>query len=247
VKSYVVKEVFPTLQGEGARAGTKAVFVRFSGCNLWDGHPEHRDRGAGACASWCDSSFADGERVAQDVLLRRMLVAWQKDKPAAGERWCVLTGGEPMLQVDRGLVSALRDEGWLVAVETNGSVDAEALELMRWVTVSPKRGAPWRVKRGSELKVVLPGAAQHHDPGWTDEDLVGMAEGSAFEHYFVQPQDPVDRGLVQVSHLAGNLREDLRDSGHLAYRLHLERCVDFVASHPRWRLSTQLHKHVGLP
>lgn len=237
MKRYVIREVFDTLQGEGLRAGTRAVFVRFTGCNLWDGRPEHRDRGKGACALWCDTDFATGNQMTATELLSRMDAAWPED----GEpRWCVLTGGEPALQLDEDLLNALQNGGWKVAVETNGTVENEALQWCDWVCCSPKLGGGLVLERADELKVVLPG---HVDPkkGWTEEDLVMLASVVKARYYIVNPMDPAGVPIA-TTHLLGNL-----PGAAPRFEGAMKTCLDFVRTHPNWRLGGQLHKLWHLP
>jgi organic radical activating enzyme len=235
-RSYAVREVFPTLQGEGARAGARSVFVRLAGCNLWSGRPEDRTRGAGDCARWCDTDFVGGSKLTVADLLAVMgAVKW-----ASAERWCVLTGGEPALQLDTELLDELRSAGWRVAVETNGTLDPtdgerRLLDEVDWLTVSPKLGSDWVRRRGSELKVVLA-----EGDGWDDELLVAAA--GTFGHLFVQPRDPSLSAALEDTHLRAGPQSALRSS----YEANLQRCIDFVERHPRWRLSLQTHKLAGL-
>lgn len=258
---YGIKDVFLTVQGEGARAGTKAVFVRFTGCNLWDGLPHHRDRGVGPCAQWCDTDFAKGTVMELGELTDKMGALW----PAGnGARWCVLTGGEPCLQIDKELLLALTDLGWHVAVETNGTVENDAvLQFARHICVAPKRGTPWWTLRAAdELKVVLPGAMPG-EQGWTDEELVAvearasqLAFGSTRESFrapvqalYVQPQDPLVSGnFVEQTALKRSVDVDADAEEQLELRLrrNLQLCITWVMAHPRWRLSMQLHKFIGM-
>lgn len=178
MSSYNVHSIFYTLQGEGMRAGTPAVFVRFSGCNLWSGLPEHRTRdakrSAAECALWCDTAFARGthyELVALVDAIRR----------EAQGGWVVLTGGEPALQADPALLYALQDAGYKIAMETNGTVPVDRAAL-HWLTVSPKcLGEKWLQRLGNELKVVVP--AMH------PLTVAGLCERRAFDHFLVVPQD----------------------------------------------------------
>jgi len=241
--TYSIREVFNTLQGEGARAGARSVFVRFSGCNLWDGNPDHRDKGKGACARWCDTDFFQGMKMTAEQLLAKMDEQW----PAAEgtPRWCVLTGGEPLLQLDSALVCLLRDEGWRIAVETNGSMpfkELDVVDVVSHLTVSPKRGAPLVLKYADELKVVLPG--DEAQP-WTDSELHALADQLAPMDLFVQPQDPIDSRHVQVSFLHGDKYR--MDVGQAQYAANVERCIAFVKRNPHWRLGLQQHKMVNLP
>lgn len=247
--TYAVREVFDTLQGEGARAGTRAVFVRLAGCNLWDGQPKHRTEGAGACAAWCDTDFAKARwSLAAPALVEAMDTFWLPN--ADQERWCVLTGGEPMLQVDAELIDELHSAGWLVAVETNGTV-AVLPRGLDWVCVSPKRGSrPLLVDRADEVKVVLPGAGNGHE-GWTHEQLEHLRTQIRADHYFVQPQDVIDPTRVEATYLhAAHARTSTQFAGLGAtsalYNIHVQQCVAFVRQHPPWRLGLQAHKIVGL-
>lgn len=249
--SYSVKEVFVTLQGEGARAGSKSVFVRFAGCNLWSGHPDHRGHGKGPCAQWCDTDFFRGEALELDALCERMDAAWAASALPAQEPWCVLTGGEPALQLDGKLVDRLHGLGWKIAVETNGTVQSDVLRLCDHVCISPKRGTAWSLlPRCDEVKVILPGAMSS-ELGWTEHELLeieGQAEAMRAA-LFVQPQDPlVDPALVEQTHLKRRDAISVDRSRELAERFqaNVTQCIDWVMAHPRWRLSAQLHKYIGI-
>jgi 7-carboxy-7-deazaguanine synthase len=246
---YGIKEVFLTLQGEGARAGAKSVFVRTTGCNLWSGNPAHRDRGAGPCARWCDTDFFKGEVVELEALRERMRAAWGDGQ---GEKWCVITGGEPALQIDQALVDALHADGWRIAVETNGTIDTPALRACDHVCASPKRGTPWSIAAAHEIKIVLPGAARDED-GWTDDELVALEREAMAAPVppalFVQPQDPI-AGAGELEHTYLKRARDAcvpqADALERAYRNNLERCMQWVMKHGRWRLSAQLHKYIRI-
>jgi 7-carboxy-7-deazaguanine synthase len=184
--TYSVKEVFYTLQGEGANAGRPAVFCRFSGCNLWSGREQ--DRAAAACR-FCDTDFVgtDGDgggKFGQAAALAAQIDSFWPS-PDARHRFVVLTGGEPLLQVDAALIDALHALHFEIAVETNGTIAAP--EGIDWLCVSPKFGATWVQRSGSELKVVWP------QPGF---DLDAMA-AERFSHRFLQPMD----GPLRDSHL----------------------------------------------
>ena len=148
--SYAVKELFPTIQGEGANIGRAAVFIRFAGCNLWSGREEDRP---GAICRFCDTDFVGGQRFASpDALADAAAAAWQGGSHA--HRMTVLTGGEPLLQVDLPLIRALRRHGFMIAIETNGTQPLPA--PIDWVCVSPKAGAPLVLRQADELKLVYP-------------------------------------------------------------------------------------------
>lgn len=183
--TYAVKEIFYTLQGEGANAGRAAVFCRFAGCNLWSGREVDRER---AVCRFCDTDFVGtdgtlgGKYRTADALADRIDSQW----PAAPRRpratpLAVLTGGEPLLQVDAALVAALHARGFEIAVETNGTIAAP--EGIDWICVSPKSTAPLAQTRGSELKVVVP---------QPEVDLAAL-EALPFAHRFVQPMDGPDQ------------------------------------------------------
>lgn len=178
--SYAVKEIFLTLQGEGAHAGRAAVFCRFSGCNLWSGREQDR---ASATCQFCDTDFVGtdgtlgGRYDSAEALAEAIAAQWAE---AAGSRYTVLTGGEPLLQVDAPLVQALRARGFEIGVETNGTIDPP--EGMDWICVSPKAGAELVVRRGNELKLVYPQADA------APEAFVDLA----FERFSLQPMDGPD-------------------------------------------------------
>jgi 7-carboxy-7-deazaguanine synthase (Cx14CxxC type) len=181
--SYAVKEIFYTLQGEGAQTGRAAVFCRFAGCNLWSGREE--DRAAATC-QFCDTDFVgadgpDGGRFdCADELAERIEATWRAVS-SAGKRFVVCTGGEPLLQLDRALIDALHAREFEVAVETNGTIAAPS--EIDWICVSPKAGAELVQTSGNELKLVFPQA------GAPPESYAGLE----FRHFFLQPMDGPDR------------------------------------------------------
>lgn len=208
--AYQVKEIFYTLQGEGLNAGRAAVFCRFAGCNLWSGREADRDT---AQCRFCDTDFVGtdgtlGGRYDDAPTLAAAIAACRSG--AGGRPLVVLTGGEPLLQVDRPLIDALHAAGFEIAVETNGTVVAP--DGLDWICVSPKAGNEVVQRRGHELKVVVP---------QPELDLAAM-EAWDFEHFLVQPMDNV---------LAA-------DNSRWA--------IDWCMRHPRWRLSVQTHKAVGI-
>lgn len=180
--TYAVKEIFYTLQGEGANVGTPAVFLRFAGCNLWSGREEDR---AQAVCRFCDTDFAGtdgpggGKFSDARALAGAVLAAWPRG--IGSHRFVVCTGGEPLLQLDAPLVSALHDRGFRVAIETNGT--QHVLPGVDWICVSPKAEAPLVVHRGDELKLVFPQAGA--------EPV--RFEHLDFAHFFLQPMDGPDR------------------------------------------------------
>jgi 7-carboxy-7-deazaguanine synthase (Cx14CxxC type) len=212
--SYTVKEIFYTLQGEGANSGRPAVFCRFTGCNLWSGL--EKDRATAMCR-FCDTEFVgtDGPgggrfATAQD-LARAVAGAWPSPPSPSVRPLVVCTGGEPLLQLDDVLVDAFQHVGFEVAVETNGTrVPPHGVD---WVCVSPKAGAELILRAGQELKLVYP------QEGAEPERFQDLD----FEHFYLQPMD-------------GSAREQNT-------RLALRYCLD----HPRWRLSLQIHKFLGIP
>jgi 7-carboxy-7-deazaguanine synthase len=180
---YAVKEIFYTLQGEGAQTGRAAVFCRFAGCNLWSGREVDR---ANAICQFCDTDFADtngpggGKFASAKELAAAVQEKWPRDK-AGGKRFVVCTGGEPLLQLDATLIDALHTLGFEIAVETNGTVAAPA--GLDWICVSPKAGAALVQKTGDELKLVYP------QQGAEPERFASLA----FRHFFLQPMDGPQR------------------------------------------------------
>lgn len=177
---YTVKEIFYTLQGEGANAGRPAVFCRFAGCNLWTGREADREQ---AICTFCDTDFVgvepDGGKFQRASDLAAAVASrWPATESA--NRFVVCTGGEPLLQLDSAVVDALHAEGFVVAVETNGTRPAPA--GIDWICVSPKAQAPILIERGNELKIVYP------QPGVDPSRFASMA----FEHFFLQPKDGPD-------------------------------------------------------
>jgi 7-carboxy-7-deazaguanine synthase (Cx14CxxC type) len=209
--TYSVKEIFLTLQGEGAQAGSRAVFLRFSGCNLWSGREQDR---ASAQCRFCDTDFVgtDGAgggkfQTASD-LAEAVAATWG---PRQEQRLVVITGGEPMLQLDGPLIDALHERCFRVAVETNGTI--EAPPAIDWICVSPKSGTEVVQRRGKELKLVWP------------QEGIDLAELETwhFEHFLVQPMDCAGRQAA------------------------IDAAVQLVMERPKWRLTLQSHKLLGLP
>ena len=209
--TYAVKEAFLTLQGEGVQVGSRAVFLRFAGCNLWSGREQ--DRAAAICR-FCDTDFvgtdgAGGGKFADAVALARHVTAlWGVGETS---RLVVITGGEPMLQLDSALLDALHGAGFRVAVESNGTI--AAVPGIDWLCVSPKAGSEVVQQRGDELKLVWPQA------GIEPADL----ENWDFDHFLIQPMDCDDRDAA------------------------LQAAIALVMQRPKWRLTLQAHKIVGLP
>jgi 7-carboxy-7-deazaguanine synthase (Cx14CxxC type) len=209
--SYAVKEAFLTLQGEGVQAGSRAVFLRFAGCNLWTGREEDRRK---AVCQFCDTDFVGtdgaggGKFVEAGALAEHVAALWGEGRE---RRLVVVTGGEPMLQLDSALVDALRGEGFRIAVESNGTI--AATPGIDWLCISPKAGSEVVQRRGDELKLVWPQAGI--DPA--------ELEGWDFAHFLVQPMDCADAAAAREAAIA----------------LAMER--------PKWRLSLQAHKVLGLP
>jgi len=207
---YAIKEIFLTLQGEGAHAGRAAVFCRFSGCNLWSGREQ--DRSSAIC-KFCDTDFVGtdgtlgGRYSSADQLADTVAAQWTG---ANANRYVVLTGGEPLLQVDTLLIDALHARGFEIGIETNGTITLP--EGMDWICVSPKAGADLVVRGGHELKLVYP------QEGAAPEDYLSLS----FERFSLQPMDGPD------------VTENTA------------RAVDYCLRHPKWRLSVQTHKTLGI-
>ena len=212
--TYAVKEIFYTLQGEGVNTGRPAVFLRFAGCNLWTGR--ERDRSSAVC-QFCDTDFVGtdgpggGKFDASAPLAAAVAAAWPPFAGAFARPFVVVTGGEPLLQLDHSLIDALHAEGFEIAIETNGTVRAP--EGVDWICVSPKSGALLVLVDGDELKLVFPqkGAAPRR------------FEALRFKHFLLQPMDGPDR------------------------ERNTELAIRYCEAHPRWKLSLQTHKMLGIP
>jgi 7-carboxy-7-deazaguanine synthase len=209
--AYMVKEIFHTLQGEGAQSGKAAVFLRFAGCNLWSGREEDR---ATAVCRFCDTDFVGtnglngGKYTSAKSLAAKVQSLWQGN---AAHALVVITGGEPLLQLDAPLIDALHDIGFKIAVESNGTLPAPA--GIDWLCISPKAGSVVVQQCGDELKLVWP--------------QVGLdwrrLESWDFTHFYLQPKDDAQAESNKVAAIA------------------------FVMENPRWRLSLQVHKWLGIP
>ncbi|PSJ37963.1 7-carboxy-7-deazaguanine synthase [Allosphingosinicella deserti] len=209
--SYAVKEIFLTLQGEGVQAGRRAVFLRFAGCNLWSGREQDRAR---AQCTFCDTDFVgtDGEnggRYDADGLVAMVSSLWGEEGRV--RRLVVITGGEPMLQLDAALIDALHRAGFEIAMESNGTLAAAA--GIDWICVSPKAGTEVVQRSGNELKLVWP------QRGLDPQAMLAWD----FEHFLIQPLDDT------------------------AAPANVQAAIDYVMANPRWRLSLQTHKLLGLP
>ncbi|MFL5402200.1 MAG: 7-carboxy-7-deazaguanine synthase [Gemmatimonadales bacterium] len=210
--TYAVKEIFYTLQGEGANTGRAAVFCRFAGCNLWTGREEDRPE---AVCQFCDTDFVGtdgpggGKFASASALAAAVAATWPESD--SGPRFVVCTGGEPLLQLDAALVSALHEAGFEIAVETNGTLPPP--DGIDWLCVSPKAGAELTLLGGDEIKLVFPQAGA----------APAEFERLAFDHFFLQPMD----GPALEANTAAALQ--------------------YCLAHPRWRLSLQTHKLLGIP
>ena len=213
--TYSVKEMYYTLQGEGAHAGRPAVFVRFAGCNLWSGR--EKDRATAVC-KFCDTEFVGtdgpggGKFPTATDLAAAIAAHWPKDARSRSRPYVVCTGGEPLLQLDADAIRELQSNGFEVGVETNGTI--EAPEKLDWVCVSPKAGAKLVQDYGDELKLVYPQAEPEAQPE--------QFEALQFKHFFLQPLDCPD------------------------YEQNVKRAIDYCLKYPKWRLSLQTHKIVGI-
>lgn len=208
---YAVKEIFKTLQGEGAQTGRVAVFCRLSGCNLWSGREADR---AEAICRFCDTDFVgtDGDGGGRFETARALTdaitAAWG---PERDRRFVVFTGGEPLLQLDAPLIAACHADGFEIAVETNGTrLPPDGID---WLCVSPKAGAPLLLRWGHDLKLIFP------QDGLDPADFTTLP----FEQFWLQPQDGPNR-IANTS-----------------------AAVAYCRDHPRWRLSLQTHKLIGIP
>lgn len=215
---YTVKELFPTLQGEGAHAGRAAVFCRFAGCNLWTGREDDR---ASAVCQFCDTDFVGsdgaggGKFETAELLADAILAAWNSTLAGPQQRYVVFTGGEPLLQLDTALIDALHAIGFVIAIETNGTIKVP--KGVDWVCVSPKAGSELIVLQADEIKVVIPQSG--HD---SIENVLARFEKMDYRNRFLQAMD------------GPKLQENLA----LAVQLCQKR--------PLWRLSVQTHKMIGI-
>ncbi|MBI2404396.1 MAG: 7-carboxy-7-deazaguanine synthase [Gemmatimonadetes bacterium] len=211
--TYAVKEIYYTLQGEGAQTGRPAVFLRFAGCNLWTGREEDR---ADAICRFCDTDFfgtdgPGGGKFSATDLADSVADTWPRAASAISRPFVVCTGGEPLLQLDEPLIAALHARGFEVAIETNGTIAAPP--GIDWICVSPKAGAKLRQIGGHELKLVYPQA------GAAPEQF----ERLDFQHFSLQPMDGPDR------------------------ERNTELAIQYCLVRPKWRLSLQTHKLLGIP
>lgn len=210
-RTYAAKEIFLTLQGEGGQAGRPAVFLRFAGCNLWNGL--ERDRPSAIC-TFCDTDFVGvdgdggGKFATADALADQVASMWRGR--AGDPRLVVCTGGEPLLQLDGRLIDALHTRGFEIAVESNGTLPAP--DGIDWVCISPKADAPLLQTAGQELKLVFP----------QDKAAPDRFEHLDFERFWLQPMDGPDQDANTAA------------------------AIDYCLRHPKWRLSVQTHKHIGL-
>ena len=210
--TYSVKEIYYTLQGEGAQTGRAAVFCRFAGCNLWSGR--EADRVHAVCA-FCDTDFigtdgpGGGKFATAQALAEAIAAQWPEN--LRDRRLVVCTGGEPLLQLDETLIDAFHVEGFAVAVETNGTLPAP--RGLDWICVSPKADAQLALTHGNELKLVYP----------QTRAMPERFENLRFEHYFLQPMDGPEVAL------------------------NTQRVIEYCKRHPKWRLSLQTHKLLGIP
>lgn len=210
--TYLVKEIFFTLQGEGFNTGTAAVFCRFTGCNLWTGREEHRSE---AICQFCDTDFVGTDGIggghfrSAEALAEAVEAAWAPG--SEGDRLVVCTGGEPLLQLDDAAVEALHDRGFRVAIETNGT--RKAPSGIDWICVSPKAGSEIVLTAGDELKLVYPQPSLMPD----------QVDHLRFDHFFLSPMDGSDRAENTAA------------------------TVEYCMLNPKWRLSLQTHKYLGIP
>ena len=210
--TYSVKEIYYTLQGEGAQTGRAAVFCRFSGCNLWSGREQDRAQAVCKC---CDTDFigtdgpGGGKFDTPQALAESVSGYWPAGR--GDSRLVVCTGGEPLLQLDDALLEAFHAKGFAVAVETNGTQPAP--RGIDWICVSPKADAKLTLTHGNELKLVYAQA----------DAMPEKFEHLDFDHFFLQPMDGPD--------VAANTRQ----------------VVEYCKQHPRWRMSVQTHKLLGIP
>ena len=208
---YSVKEIYYTLQGEGYHTGRPAVFIRFSGCNLWTGHEKDR---SGAICNWCDTDFVgtnglNGGKFSAEEIKNIINSLWKGN--AQTEPYVVCTGGEPLLQMDESLIKAIHKAGFQIGLETNGTlIPPDGID---WICVSPKANVDLVLKNGNELKVVYPQCGMNPR----------IHEKLKFDHFYIQPMDGTNQ------------------------KNNVKRSEKFVLDHPKWKLSLQTHKILGIP
>ena len=208
---YSVKEIYYTFQGEGYHTGRPAVFIRFSGCNLWTGHEKDR---SGAICNWCDTDFVgtngiNGGKFSAEEITNIINSLWKGNVQT--EPYVICTGGEPLLQMDEDLIKAIHKAGFEIGLETNGTmIPPDGID---WICVSPKANADLILKNGNELKVVYPQCGMNPR----------VHEKLKFDHFYIQPMDGI------------NQKENIK------------RSEKFVLDHPKWKLSLQTHKILGIP
>ena len=233
---YAVHDVFETVQGEGAHSGKRAVFVRFSGCNLWSGIKRTRSAGLGACAAWCDTDF----RPRMKLTAAEIVTAIR----ASVSRWStpgliVFTGGEPLLQLDQALIAAVNEAFQVtIAVETNGTLVPKFAADNVWFACAPKLAQdgsllPLLLTHAHEVKVIVPG---HPSAGWSPEKLAALEDWSPYAEHWLHAADP-------ASELASLGRSDTSQ----AFRDNVAICVRLQRVRPCWRLGVQAHKVWKLP
>ena len=208
---YTIKEIYFTLQGEGFYTGRPAVFIRFSGCNLWSGL--ERDRKNAIC-NWCDTDFVginglNGGKYSALEIEEIITDLWPNNQPS--KPYVVCTGGEPLLQIDENLIQVIKNAGFEIGLETNGTIIPP--DGIDWICVSPKANANLILKNGNELKVVYPQCGMNPR----------IHEKLKFDHFYIQPMDGIDQ----------------KDN--------IKRSEKFVLNHPKWKLSLQTHKILGIP
>jgi 7-carboxy-7-deazaguanine synthase len=220
---YSVKEIFPTLQGEGAQAGRVAVFCRFAGCNLWSGQEEDRSK---AICQFCDTDFVGTDGIgggkfpqAQD-LAQSIENTWLSMNQSFNHRYVIFTGGEPLLQLDSDLILALQERHFEIGIETNGTIAPP--KGLNWVCVSPKDGSDLVLLQGNELKYVVPQNALMFNKEMIIQRLKRF-EQLNFQHFYLQAMDSPAR------------------------ERHLKLAIELCQERPLWRLSTQQHKYLNLP
>ena len=212
--TYSVKEIYYTLQGEGAHTGRPAVFLRFAGCNLWSGREEHREQ---AICRFCDTQFVGvdgpgGGKFESAPELATAVSAYWNVTGEDARPYVVCTGGEPLLQLDDAAIGALHDAGFEIGVESNGTIAAP--DGIDWLCISPKGNATLAQLCGDELKLVFPQTEEDAQPG--------VFEKLSFQHFFLQPMDSPE------------LDENTKQA------------IAYCKQNPRWNLSVQTHKYLGI-
>lgn len=252
---YLVRDIRDGIVSEGAMSGKKVVEVIFGGCNHWDGEPSHRKSGTSACSMWCDANFNSYCSKAMTAIqiadkCREVWVEMTRlHRNPNLDDYILLTGGEPLMFADLELAEMIRDHGFQLMIETNGTIRPSngLMGVMSYISVRPKlelcpngelKVPDLDVLKANELVITLPGAIG--GKGWTDEQLYQVEMEGEWGSMYVVPMDPTDPRTTEVTHLRGGYER------HEELNAAVQRCLDWVRENPKWRICIQLHKVLNL-